>query len=74
MLICGVVKSKASAFSVAWKNDVVRYKKEVTAMKTEPRVLMVAGCSVDYVASGNVSLRLMAKKVEHKKLWMIKYF
>lgn len=43
-------------------------------MKTEPRVLMAAGCWADYVASGNVSLRLMAEKVEHKKLWMIKYF
>lgn len=40
-------------------------------MKTEPRVLMATGYWVDYVASGNVSLRLMAEKVEHKRLWMI---
>lgn len=27
-------------------------------MKTEPRVLMAAGCWVDYVASGYVSLEI----------------
>lgn len=35
-------------------------------MKTEPWVLMAAGCWVDYAASGYVSLRLMTEKVEHK--------
>lgn len=40
-------------------------------MKSEPRVLVAAGCWGDYVASGNVSLRLMAEEVEHKKLRVI---
>lgn len=35
-------------------------------MKTEPWVLMAAGCWVDYVASGYVSRRLVTGEVEHK--------